>query len=148
MPQRIIQHLSASTRGRNLVVNVFEMWVGLAGILTGVVFFWKTASIESGAVDVAVGHNVAIIWNVGYFVAGLLIWWGLLRPSPRWEVVALWGIGTFTAIESIAIWALFGLRGSASAILLLALAAASWTRATIVTNAALRLTEGAPGGPD
>lgn len=135
----IIDRLGRTLRGRNALLNVFELWVGLAGILTGIVFVYSGLSIESSAIDIAVGREVALAWNIGYFMAGVLIWWGLLRPSPRMETVALWGIGTSTAIEAIAVGAVFGVRGSVSVLLLSSLTAAAWIRATIVLHAALQL---------
>lgn len=142
----VVDRLRRTLRGRNALLNVFELWVGMAGIVTGIVFFYKPAAIDQSAVSQAVGHTVSLVWNIGYFLAGLLIWYGLLRPDPRWETVALWAIGTFTSIEAIAIWAVFGFRGSATAILLVSLTGSAWIRATLVTHAARQLSEMDVGG--
>jgi cytochrome c oxidase assembly factor CtaG len=137
----VITRLHASIRGRNMLLNIFEMWVALAGVISGLVFFYSPASIDNNALSQTIGHDFSAVWNVSYFVAGLIIWYGLLRPSPKWEVVGLYILGGATAINGLAICSIFGLRGVPTAATLIALAVASWLRASFVFRTALRLVE-------
>lgn len=143
MPARLfdsaLSRMQRTLRGRNAVLNAFELWVGLAGIIAGAVFFYSPASIDQNALTQIVGYKASATWEVGYLVAGILIWWGLLRPSPRWEVVGLWLLGAATATQGIAIGEIFALRGSATAATLLALTFAAWLRALIVQSRTLKL---------
>ena len=134
---RIVGSLQRTLRGRNALLNLFELWVGLAGIIAGIVFFYSPASINHDVVTAVVGEDVAAIWVFGYAIAGAMIWWGLLRPSPRWETSGLWLLGTATAVNGIAVLDVFELRGTATAALLFALTVASWLRALVVGAAAL-----------
>lgn len=127
----IIQALM-KVRSRNVILNLFELWVGIAGIASGFVYFYAPASINGNSITITVGHSWAAIWNVIYFIAGLLICYGLIRPSPRWEIVGLYMLGSATAIQGVAIWFVFGLRGMATALTLITLTIASWIRATLV----------------
>lgn len=135
----VLARLRSTLRGRNAVFHVFELWVGLAGILSGVVFFYSPAAIDHNALAVTVGFPLAALWSVCYFLAGLGVWWGLLRPSPRFEVSALWLLGSATFINGVAILSVFGLRGAATSVTLLTLTAASWLRAVVVQTDTLRL---------
>lgn len=141
MPTRIVTNLRRNLRGRNALLHVFELWVGLAGIIAGIVFFYRPASISDNAISVVLGHTAAACWVIGYMVAGCLIWYGLLRPSPKWEVAALWLLGGATATNGLAILGVFGWRGAATAATLVALTVASWLRALIVQVDVLRLAE-------
>src|SRR3954462_2343856 len=82
LPDRVARTL----RGRNAVLNIFELWVGLAGVVSGVIFFYDPAAIDNNALAQTIGFGLAATWNIMYFISGLLIWYGLLRPSPRMEV--------------------------------------------------------------
>jgi hypothetical protein len=137
----IVDRLHRTLRGRNALLNIFELWVGCAGILSGIVFFYNPAAIEKNALAIALGHHLVALWNVAYFAAGGIIWYGLLRPSPKWEIFGLYILGSTTAINGLAISSVFGLRGSPSAFLLFGLALASWLRASFVMRSALRLAE-------
>jgi hypothetical protein len=128
-------------RGRNAVLNVFELWVGTAGVISGLIFFVKPLSIDNNALTNTIGYKLSAAWSVAYFLAGLAIWYGLLRPSPRVEVMALFLLGAAVAINGIAIINFFGVRGAASAVTLLSLAMASWLRADFVMRTALRLAQ-------
>lgn len=141
------RHLQRTLRGRNILLNIFEMWVALAGIISGAIFFYSPASIYKNALALVVGHVFAGIWSVSYFTAGAVIMWGLLRPSPRWEVAGLYLLGGATGINGIAITSVFGLRGTASSLTLLTLTAASWLRASFVMRTAIRLAEENDGLP-
>lgn len=147
MPYRIpivaatLGRLRHTLRGRNAILHVFELWVGLAGIVSGIVFFYEPASINRDAISITVGHAAAEAWVLSYLVSGLLIWFGLLRPSPRWEVAALWLLGSATATEGIALIAVFGWHGVATAATLIALTVAAWLRALIVQADTLRLAD-------
>jgi hypothetical protein len=148
-PSRIaayaINEMQTTLRGRNALINVFELWVGLAGVISGIVFFYSPASLDDNSVAHALGHSAAILWIIGYTIGGLLLWYGLIRPSPKWEVVGLWMLGTATAWNAIAIVEYFGLRAVASAATLVALTVAAWTRALIVQTVALNLIKAAQG---
>lgn len=135
----LTRRLHASIRGRNVILNIFEMWVALAGIISGLVFLYSPASIDKNALALTLGHNLSAVWNLSYFAAGLIIWYGLLRPSPRWEIAGLFLLGGATAINGIAISSIFGLRGVPTAATLLALTVASWLRASFVMRTAIRL---------
>lgn len=141
MPTRIVHGLRRTIRGRNSVLHVFELWVGLAGMIAGVVFFYQPASITRDAISISIGHTASEIWVIGYMIAGFLIWYGLLRPSPKWEVAALWLLGSATATEGLAIIDVFGWRGAATSATLIALTLASWIRALIVQSDTLRLSD-------
>lgn len=142
-PSRLAAHLvnelQTTQRGRNTLINVFELWIGLAGIIAGIVFFYSPAAIDRNAVTLTLGHTTATIWISGYTIAGLLLWYGLVRPSPKWEIVGLWLLGVATAWNGLAILNIFGLHGTASATTLLALTIAAWTRALIVQSVATNL---------
>jgi cytochrome c oxidase assembly factor CtaG len=133
--------LQRTLRGRNALINVFELWVALAGIITGLVFFYSPASIDKNALALTIGHTFAATWSISYFIAGLVIWYGLLRPSPRLEVAGLFVLGSATSVNGIAILSIFGLRGAATSVTLLTLTAASWIRALFVMRASLHLAE-------
>lgn len=127
-----ISRMRQTLRGRNAVAHVFELWIGLAGIIAGIVFAYQPASISTDAVAAATGRDIAAIWVCAYALAGVAIWWGLLHPSIRWEAVGLWLLGTATAVEGVAVIDLFGWHGAATASLLFALTVASWLRAITV----------------
>lgn len=137
----MIPSLQRTLRGRNALLNVFELWVALAGVINGFVFFYSPASIDGGALSQTIGHTFATVWNVSYFAAGLLIWFGLLRPSPRWEVAGVYLLGSATSINAIAIFSVFGLRGASTSITLFTLTIAAWIRASFVMRASLHLAE-------
>lgn len=142
MPTRfLVDGLQRTLRGRNAVLNVFELWVALAGIITGVVFYYSPSAAYKNALAQTVGHTATGVWSTAYFAAGLIIWFGLLRPSPRFEVAGLYLLGSATAINGIAIVTVFGLRGAATSITLFTLTFASWIRASFVMRASLRLAE-------
>ena len=132
-----VTRMRRTLRGRNVLLNLFEMWVGLAGIISGVVFLYDPSSIHQNAISQRLGYTASAAWVITYMLAGIAIWYGLLRPSPKWETAALWILGGATMIEGIAILSIFGLRGVASASLLLALTVAAWVRAVLVQMAAL-----------
>jgi hypothetical protein len=138
---RVIERLQQTLRGRNALLNVFELWVALAGIVTGLVFFYSPASIDQGALAQTIGHMLAGVWSVSYFLAGLIIWFGLLRPSPRFEIAGLYLLGSATSVNAIAIMSIFGVRGAATGITLFSLTLASWVRASFVMRASLHLAE-------
>lgn len=142
----VTSRLQATLRGRNVILNVFEMWVALAGIITGVVFLYSPASIDNNAIAQTIGHNLAAVWSLAYFAAGLVIWYGLLKPSPRWEIIGLYLLGSATGVNGLAITSIFGLRGVATAATLLTLTIAAWLRASFVMRTALRLVEESSGG--
>lgn len=137
----ITRHLQRSLRGRNMLLNIFEMWVGLAGIISALVYLYAPATIDKNALAVTLGHNLAAFYNLAYGVAGVIIWFGLLRPSPRWEIVGLYLLGGTTAANGLSIASVFGLRGVATSSTLLALTVASWIRASFVMRTAVRLVE-------
>lgn len=136
-----IDRLQLTLRGRNAVLNVFELWVALAGIITGVVFFYQPSSIDHSSLTQTVGYDFAAAWSISYFCAGIIIWFGLLRPSPRVEIAGLYLLGSSTSVQGIAIFSVFGLRGAATAVTLFTLTMASWIRASIVMRASLRLAD-------
>lgn len=139
MTHNIIAQLQRSLRGRNALLNIFEMWVGMAGIITGIVFFYDPASINRNALAVVIGHTLSVIWNLSYFLSGLMVWYGLLRPSPRVEISGLFLLGASAGTNGIAIESIFGLRGTATAMTLISLCAASWVRASFVYTATQNL---------
>lgn len=137
----IVQRMHASLRGRNVLINIIEMWVALAGVISGLIFVYRPASIDQNALSQTIGHNLAATWSISYAAAGVIIWFGLLRPSPRWEVVGLFLLGSATSVNGLAIVSVFGLRGAATAATLLTLTLATWLRASFVMRTALRLVE-------
>lgn len=137
----MVTRMQRTLRGRNALLNVFEMWVALAGIVTGLVFLSEPNSIRQNAITETIGYTLAAAWSLAYMVTGLIIWYGLLRPSPRWEVVGLFLLGSATSANGIAILSIFGLRGAGTAVTLLALTVAAWLRASFVMRSALRLAE-------
>lgn len=139
MPDRILIRLQGTLRGRNAILNIFEMWVALAGVIAGVVFFYSPASIDQNALAQTVGHALAGVWSVSYFIAGFMIWFGLLAPSPRIEIAGLSLLGSAVSVNGIAILAVFGLRGATTSVTFLTLAVASWIRASLVLRASLAL---------
>lgn len=141
MSQRIVTALQRTLRGRNALINVFELWVGLAGIITGVVFLYDPSAAYKNSLALVVGHTATAAWSMSYFTAGIAIWVGLLKPSPRVEVAGLWILGSATAINGTAIISVFALRGTATAATLFTLTAAAWIRALLVMRAALLLAE-------
>jgi hypothetical protein len=144
-----LDRIRLTLRGRNALLHVFELWIGLAGVISGIVFFYRPASIDQDALTRTIGRTPSAIWIVGYMAAGAIIWFGLLRPAPRWETAGLWLLGSATSINGIAILDIFGWRGVATASTLLALTAAAWLRALIVQADTLRLAaefEGVRGG--
>lgn len=136
-----VSRLQRSLRGRNVLLNIFEMWVALAGIIGGAVFFYSPASIDNNALSQTVGWDLSAAWSISYFLAGIVIWYGLLKPTPRWEIVGLFLLGSATSVNGVAISSVFGLRGAATATTLLTLGAAAWLRASFVMRTALRLVE-------
>lgn len=141
MTSRFVDTLQTTLRGRNAILNVFELWVGLAGIITGIVFLYDPSAAYKNALAQVVGHAATATWSMSYFAAGVAIWFGLLRPTPRVEVAGLFILGSSTAINGIAIESIFGLRGAPTAVTLFTLTMASWIRASLVMRASLRLAE-------
>jgi len=141
MPGRLVARLDRTLRGRNAILNIFELWIGLAGIISGIVFLYSPASIDHDALARTVGYGVAATWTIAYMLAGAGIWVGLLKPTPKWEVASLWILGAATAINGVSIIGIFGLRGIATAVTLISLTSASWARAWLVTASALRLSQ-------
>lgn len=137
----IVRRLQRTLRGRNVILNIFEMWVGLAGIISALVYLYDPTAINKNALAVTLGHELAAFYNIAYGIAGLVIWFGLLRPSPRWEIVGLYILGGTTAANGLSIVSVFGLRGVATSSTLLALTVAAWIRAGFVMRTALRLVE-------
>lgn len=137
--QRFVGQLRESIRGRNALFHVFELWVGMAGIVSGIVFFYEPASIDHNAISQTIGHSISEAWVISYMLAGGAIWFGLLKPSPRWEAVGLWLLGTTTSANAIAIAAVFGWRGTPTAATIFALTVAAWTRAILVQLDTIRL---------
>lgn len=135
----LIEQVQLTLRGRNALLNIFELWVGLAGVISLILFIYDPLAQRNSSISHAIGHKWAVVWQVAYGIAGLMIWYGLLRPSPRWEIAALCVLGSATAINGVAILNLFGLRGITTAATLIALSGASWIRAFLVYNAARRL---------
>jgi hypothetical protein len=137
----ILPRLRQTVRGENAAAHVFELWIGLAGVISGIVFFYQPALIAQDAISVVIGRDAAATWIVSYMVAGALVWWGLLRPSPMWEAAGLWLLGGGTAANGIAIIDVFGWRGVPTAATVIALTAAAWLRALVVHADVLRLAE-------
>lgn len=137
----LIARMRRTLRGRNAIFHVFELWVGLAGMISGIVFFYEPASIDHNSLTQLVGHSFAVAWVLGYMVSGAIIWFGLLRPSPRWETVGLWLLGGATAANGIAIAYIFGWRGIPTAATLISLTLASWVRALVVYADTIRLAD-------
>lgn len=135
----MIASLQRTLRGRNAILNIFELWVALAGVITGLVFFYAPSSIDKGSLAQTLGHTLAAVWSLSYFFSGLIIWYGLLRPSPRIEIAGLYLLGSATSVNAVAILTVFGLRGAATSITLFTLTFASWIRASIVMRASLNL---------
>ena len=123
------------------MLNLFELWVGLAGVISGIVFFYAPAAITHDALTHIIGHEWSVMWNVSYFLSGLMIWFGLLRPSPRLEIAGLFLLGGASSVNGIAISSVFGLRGTATAATLISLGVASWLRASFVWFAVMKLVE-------
>lgn len=147
MPGRAMRSLDSTLRGRNALLNIFELWVGLAGVISGAVFLYSPASIDHDALAHTVGYGLAATWTIAYMIAGAGIWIGLLKPSPKWEVAALWILGGATSANGISILGIFGIRGAATAVTLISLALASWARAWFVQAAALQLAQEAQHAP-
>lgn len=143
MPARLLKGtldaLERSVRGRNAVLNGFELWIGLAAISAGIVWLYDPSSVDQGAVAHAIGHVASVVWVITYALAGVAIWYGLLRPKPLWEVLGLWLLGTATAVESVTVFGIFGVHQFAPALILLALTPAAWGRALYVQEQALKL---------
>ena len=137
----VTRKLQATLRGRNVLLNIFEMWIALAGVISLIVYFYDPASINHNALEQTIGHNLTALFNIAYGLSGLTIFYGLLKPTPRWEVVGLFILGATTAVNGFAILGIFGLRGVATASTLLALTIAAWLRASFVLRTALRLVD-------
>lgn len=142
-----MRRLHATLRGRNVILNVFEMWVALAGVISVIVFFYDPASIDGNALSTTIGYNLSAACNIAYGLAGFTIWYGLLKPSPRWEIVGLFILGSTTFVNGLAIGGVYGLRGAATVATLLALTVAAWIRASFVLRTALRLVEESHDAP-
>lgn len=137
----LARRLQRTLRGSNAVLNIFEMWVALAGVVSVIVFFYDPASIDGNALSRIIGYDLSAACNIAYGLAGLVIWYGLLRPSPRWEIVGLFILGSTTSVNGLAILGIFGLHGAATATTILALTLAAWIRASYILRTALRLVE-------
>ncbi len=131
---RILERFRRTTRGRRAIANIFELWVALAGIISGAIFFYSPASIDNNALAQTIGYAFSAFTVVLYLIAGGLVWAGLLRPQPRWEITGLWLMGTATGSNGIAIVSVFGVRGIAFSATLLSFMAASWIRALVVQS--------------
>lgn len=142
--KNLLSRLEYTLRGRNAIVNIFELWVGMAGILSGIIFFVDPLAISGNVLSKQIGFGLAVLWNILYFICGFLIWYGLLRPSPRWEVVGLLTMGSVTAINGVSIISFFGLRGVATASISISLSVAAWVRGIYVFRAVLKWAEHVP----
>lgn len=117
---------------RNLTLNLFEAWVAFSALLAGILYFAQPNSLNRSALGQEVGYHLALVWSIMYAAAGSAILYGLLRASPRIEVVGLIILGTATAITGIAVTTVFGWLGIGSITTSLTLTAAAWARAVIV----------------
>lgn len=131
----VLLRLLVTTRGAQARTHAFELWVGLAGFVSGVVFAYAPASLDGNALAHTIGYPLAAAYTVAYAAAGVMIWWGLLRPSPAWEVAGLILLGAGTAANGVAVLATFGMAGVATSLTLIALAAAAAARAWLVYHA-------------
>lgn len=130
-----MKRLSQTLRGRNALINVFELWVALAGIVSGIYYFVDPNSLQRNSVANQIGNHWAEVWSWLYFCSGVMVAYGLLRPSPRVEVAGLSILGSTTAVNAVAITAVFGTRGVATIATLATLTVASWVRAILVYRA-------------
>lgn len=128
-----------SYRRANVLLNLFELWVGLAGIVSGIIYLTDLPALRQASITLQVGEYLAISWLIMYTISGVLIWAGLLLPSPRLEVAGLCLLGSATAIEGLSIGAHFSISGIGTAIVYLSLTAAAWTRAGLVFKRATDL---------
>lgn len=133
--------LRKTLRGQNAVENIFEVWLALAGILSGFVFFYEPAAIDGNALSRTIGYWPSLAWTVAYFASGVLLIYGLFRVSPRWEIFGLFLYGSAAVANGLAIINVFGTRGVATTALYLSLSAAAWVRAVWVWHVVLQLAE-------
>jgi hypothetical protein len=111
--------------------HVFELWLGIAAILSSVTFFVSPESRERSSVGMALSPY-DLLWTVGYGSGGLLIVYGLFRTRPRFEAAGLSLIAAASALQAIAVLVVRGLPGTAAAAVLLAVAVACAIRVVTV----------------
>lgn len=129
-----------SFRRSNASLNIFELWIGIAAILGSIFYFVSPESLLSAALAKQIGHEwLTFTWNGGYLLSGLMLVYGVLRPSPRIEIAGLWIVAATTAINGIAIAVTFGVRGASTVATYMTLAVASMIRARLIYNAAKEL---------
>jgi hypothetical protein len=133
---------NASLRRTNAELNVFELWIAIAAIVGSLFYFIDPDALLSASVSKEIGSQaLAFLWNAGYLASGLGLLYGLLKPSPRIELVGLWLVAATTAINGVAILTAFGNKGAATTVTYFTLSIASLVRARVLYRTARDLAD-------
>lgn len=116
--------------------NSIEFVMGIAVIVASITFFLDPDSLRRNSVGVTL-HPFDFAWNAIYGVSGLMILWGLWRPSLRFELGGLLFLVGALLVQITAIWSIAGYPGIAVLLSLLTFVVGFLIRAWVVLCAAL-----------
>jgi hypothetical protein len=114
-------------RRSRFIINIFEVWVASAALISGVTYLIGKGSIASKAVEV-LAPDLVVMFSLLYAAGGLLVLWGLWRGSPPWETAGLALLATGITIVALSLFAILGKEGATSAILQVGLVVACLIR--------------------
>lgn len=123
-------------RTRYLVAHAFEGAVGFAAVLGGVVYFIDPHSLLEASIGRGLGGLIGV-WSVLYFLGGVGILWGLVRPSLRIELVGLCLYMPAVLTNGVAVTLIAGAKGVPYAATFVAVAVAVVVRARAVWELAV-----------
>lgn len=102
-------------RATDLLAASFELWIALAAIVTAATYVIAPELLKFSALGREV-DVLGVVWSAMYAGGGLSIFYGLLRPSLRFELAGLCLLGTAAAVNAVAIYALCGPSGLGSSL--------------------------------
>ena len=89
-------------RGRT-AISPFELWIGVAGVYTGLSYLVPFLNLVGNANVVARQFpKLAFLWSSLYMLGGVLIVAGLIRRSPRIEGAGLNLLGSGLTVAIVA----------------------------------------------
>lgn len=139
---------------RGILVRVqaapFELAIALLLVLSGFRFLTKPAELEASQI----GQTLPVpeIWATGYLVAGLLMFAGVLLPSPKVEAAGLSLMTAVVTINAIAfayaydIWAQW--QFGVAFVFYVALAIAGLARLRVLLHGSLLVVKASDNAPE
>lgn len=115
-----------------LVANVFELLIVVLTTIANVVYLANRGAFLQTSLGKAT-QPYDLFWTVLFLVGGVFVTFGLLRPSPRLEVMGLFTFGAGVIANAVAITSVAGVPGVAPAAGYIGLVLASAVRIRAIT---------------